>query len=86
MKGSTIFLVFLLAMLTQGSALGADVVQVALILRDGKTTYRARRANHPRLVLVVALIHAKAWQIKEAEANRLKQSCATDECRDRTAR
>jgi hypothetical protein len=36
--------------------------------------------------LVVALIHAKAWRMEEAEANRLKQSCVTEECRDRVAR
>jgi hypothetical protein len=36
--------------------------------------------------LVVALIHAKAWRIEEAEANRLKESCVTEECRDRVTR
>jgi hypothetical protein len=36
--------------------------------------------------LVVALVHAKAWQIEEAEKDKLKQSCVTDECRDRAAR
>jgi hypothetical protein len=36
--------------------------------------------------LVVALVHAKAWQIEEAESNRLKQSCVTEECRDRVTR
>ena len=36
--------------------------------------------------LVLALIHAKAWRIEKAEANRLKESCVTEECRDRVTR
>lgn len=36
--------------------------------------------------LVLALIDAKAWRIEEAEANRLKESCVTEECRDRVTR
>ena len=44
MKRSTIFPIILLAMFTQGSARGSDVVQVTLTLKDGKTTYRAGEA------------------------------------------
>ena len=44
MKGSTIFPIILLAMFTQGSARGPDVVAVTLTLKDGKTTYRAGEA------------------------------------------